>query len=176
MANLPNLYNMRAHEQWEIIQRHVDFSGKSVIDLGCGYGDIVARAIRAGAAAVGMEKDRHIVRVAQGRFHDVGLSTGAIIHGDITTLLDTPSDIAICFSVLPYLEAPWAMLSWIARNSNIALIEAQYVGDGPGSGWSIKDDDDMADLLGEYWESVESIGWTHVKDRDVNRTIWKCVV
>lgn len=174
---LPPVHNTRAPEQWRIISQHVDFEGKTVLDLGCGYGDLLWRTRAAGATSVGVEIDYN-ARSAICR-HAESVSVAAPLwnnlhHLDYLEDMDRRWDIAICFSVLPYLIDPTATLHWIHQHSTQALIECQLAGDGPGFDW-LKSPQDLRRWLDSIgWQSVERIGETVVKDRGAKRGIWLC--
>ena len=163
--------NTRSPAMWDIIHPHVDFVGKSVIDLGCGTGDFLWYAHQAGAKSV------HGIDIDKSRCY---APDGAIVtEWDIDWLVEkdwkfVDIDIAFCFSVLPYLQNPVASLNWMHSRFNILLVECQYSGDGPGFKW-IKDDDDMRTMLSMFsWKSIDSLGHTMVKENRYKRTIWKC--
>jgi SAM-dependent methyltransferase len=165
------VHNVRSPEQWEIISRHVDFKGKTVLDLGCGKGDILFRAFEAGAKAVGIDKDQGNIEYLCDVYPEV-----TALCDDIERIwLIPPTDIIICFSVLPYLHALGYVLKMINRYSDIALIECQYAGDGPGLSF-LKGNNDMRTWLLEagQFEKVQVIGHTFVEGRDKNRFIWMC--
>jgi len=84
-------------------------------------------------------------------------------------------DIAICFSVLPYLENPICALRWINLHSDIALIECQYDGDGAGF-QCLKENRHMEMCLIEdaKFQRVQTIGYTLVEGRNTKRFIWMC--
>lgn len=170
-----DVHNGRSPEQWEIISKRVDFADKSVIDLGCGYGDILAMCRAARALEIGIERDERIAVSAMKRYP--GLNVWVFSIEDVMELKETPDlhfDVSICFSVLPYLDDPDAALDWMRTVSGIALIECQYHGDGPGPE-RLKNDDDMRRWLeGIGWKSVEPIGKNLVKIRNLYRTIWMC--
>jgi SAM-dependent methyltransferase len=176
MNKLPPIHNTRSPAQWDIISKHVDFAGKSVIDLGCGYGDILARAKLAGASTVvGVENDFDVAVSAAHRMSGVGIYP--IIHNtDVERIWEWNQaiayDIGICFAVLPYLKRGEVVLKWMEEwCDDIVLIEVQYDGDGPGT---IKGDAEMYRVLSNYWGSIGPIGQTHVEGRGVDRTIWLC--
>lgn len=151
---------------------------KRVIDLGCGAGDIAWRCAAAGADYVwAVDKSIRLVNADwMSKSRKVTFSTI-----DINLWVDEDKDfypfdfdIAICFSVLPYLSYPTATLQWMHKRFGMSLIECQYDGDGPGFE-DIKDDDDMRDLLVDCgWHFVSKIGQTTIKDRDKYRSIWLC--
>ncbi len=170
------VHNIRSPEQWDIISSHIDFKGKSAIDLGCGKGDILFCAHDAGADAMGIDSDPKNARYAVDVWHR-GIK---ILQGDIDLLDEWPwplekSDIIICFSVLPYLQRPEHALKWINQHSDIALIECQYAGDGPGFSF-LTGNDDMKEWLLKYgeFEKVDIIGHTLVEGRNKKRFIWRC--
>ena len=178
---LPPTHNQRAPEQWRIISGHVDFEGKTVLDLGCGYGDIMHRCHNTGARYVlGLDKDmnlsgllsdkRQIINYLDYAFCDMDSGLSQWVYDR-----SNPGwNIIICFSVLPYLTDPTATLHWIRQHSEQALIECQLSGDGPGPDW-LKCPQDMRRWLDSIgWQSVERIGETTVKDRGTKRGIWLC--
>ncbi|KKM74225.1 hypothetical protein LCGC14_1402440 [marine sediment metagenome] len=166
-------HNTRSPEQWDIISNHIDFQGKTLIDLGCGKGDLLFHAFDAGAKVVGV--DHNIDNIKHIRTARPGIKT---LFGELDLMeiwFWERVDIAICFSVLPYLKRPGDTLKWINTHSDIALIECQYADDGPGFDFLI-DNDDMKQWLlqiGEFKE-VEVIGHTLVEGRNTKRFIWRC--
>jgi SAM-dependent methyltransferase len=165
------IHNVRSPEQWEIISRHIDFKGKTVLDLGCGKGDILFRAFKAGAQVLGIDSDGANVK------HNLEIHPEIkVVVDDIEfMILDRQVDIAICFSVLPYLKRPASTLEWINIHSEVALIECQYAGDGPGFAF-LKGNGDMREWLldvGQF-KKVKVIGKTLVEGRNKKRYIWMC--
>jgi len=152
-----------------------------VIDLGCGKGDILLRLFDAGAKVLGIDNDGdnilHIQR-AKSEFVQDMFNINGLMWCDIDQLIMEQSiklDVAICFSVLPYLKRPIDALKWINQHSDVALIECQYAGDGPGFDF-LSGNDDMRNWLlqiGEFKE-VEPIGHTLVEGRNTKRFIWRC--
>lgn len=165
------VYNVRAPEQWEIIFQQIDFQGKTVLDLGCGKGDILSFASEAGAHVIGIDNDKVNIEYIRNTYPKT-----SIIEGDIDCLTQVGQmDIIICFSVLPYLAYPKRALHWINFNSEVALIECQYAGDGPGLHF-LTNNDDMKEwlLVAGQFKKVEVIGHTVVEGRDKRRYIWMC--
>lgn len=177
---LPPSYNQRADKMWNIISVSYDFEGKSVIDLGCGHGDMMLRAYQAGASKViGVENNEEtywLTREKVKAYDDISMVLWDIenISGDYRKDKVYHSDVIFCFSVLPYLNSPSKILSWIKGHCEVAFLEVQYAGDGPGFK-HITDDLDMHDWLRDIgWKNIEAIGRTHTRIRPAWRTIWRC--
>lgn len=176
---LPPVHNTRAPEQWRIISEHVDFDGKTVLDLGCGYGDLLRFADCKGNALEvwGYESNTEILASLWQATHPFRNKKPIYMRQNIDDMViaeNAVADIIFCFSVLPYLFNPAATLHWMRKHSTQALIECQLAGDGPGFDW-LKTSQDMRRWLDSIgWESVERIGWTVVKDRGTSRGIWLC--
>lgn len=173
---LPPIHNERAKRQWKIINKYANFKDKSVIDLGCGYADILMRCYKAGAQlCCGVEKDVTIATEASLRVDSLSKVIGQdifIIQSNIEWAENWPMDYAICFSVLPYLDNPILTLQWIRYHSKVVFIECQYKGDGPGFGW-IEGDDDMESWLKLVgFRNVKAIGKTLIRHKKKYRTIW----
>jgi hypothetical protein len=177
---LPPVHNQRAPEQWRIISERVDFEDKTVLDLGCGYKDILWRAWQDGARSVlGIEQNQSIRQINEKveMARDVNFSAYFTDIDDYTAAGKRKKwqyDIAICFSVLPYLDNPTATLHWIHEHSTQALVECQLYGDGPGPEF-LKSPMDMRQWLDSIgWKSIERIGETMIKGREAKRGIWLC--
>jgi SAM-dependent methyltransferase len=165
------VHNVRSPEQWSIISRHIDFQGKTVLDLGCGKGDILFRAFEAGAKAIGIDLVAENVKYIQETYPDIEVAVD-----NIESMIEIFGiDIIICFSVLPYLRNPGVILQWINGHSDIAFIECQYAGDGPGFS-GIHDSNDMREwlLTSGQFKKAEPIGYTLVEGRNKKRYIWMC--
>ena len=178
---LPPLYNTRAGSMWDQIAKAADFVGKTVLDVGCGRGDLALRAWAEGASTVyGIDNSRIELKEARLRAWSM-VKDGArvfFMHKDIEAWDERwPGyhDIIICTSVLPYTIDPNKLLHNICRDSKIAFIECQYAGDGPGFS-TITNDKQMKNWLSDFdWDEIEKIGYTTVASRkDTTRSIWRC--
>jgi len=169
------VHNTRSPEQWEIITRHIDFEGKTVLDLGCGRGDILIRAFEAGAQVIGIDKDKENVEYIRSACPKIEVIEDTIHDLPVLSELDIQQDIIICFSVLPYLYGPGYTLQWINDHSEVALIECQYADDGPGFHF-LWGNDEMEFWLLEVgqFKKVKPIGHTLVEGRNKKRFIWMC--
>jgi len=166
-------HNIRFPQMWDIITKHVDFKGKTLLDIGFGYGDLLKAAHSAGAKVYGIDQAAELVsnlRVYNSTTFNVRRANIEEIFYSKETLPKV--DILTCFSVLPYLSDPDKMLNYFSGLSPQVLIECQYAGDGPGLDW-LKGDADMQIWLDTIWYDVEKIGETKVEGRGY-RSIWLC--
>ena len=173
-----NDHNTRAAEIWEILKPNVDFSRKTVFDIGCGHGDLLWRYYNAGAKRVlGIDCNGKIAMEARERARDHTPRGAAItvLIADIEDWLNWDIyDIIVSLSVLPYIKDPISLLEKMYTHSRDAtIIECQYTGDGPGY-YGVHNDMDMQAVLESIWEEAVAIGKTKVEIRDKYRTIWKC--
>lgn len=182
-------YNLRAEEMWLQINKAMWFSNMTVVDFGCGGGDFLWRAIQAGATnVIGVDKDVSIAqkyikiyRRTTGEGREV-LATCDVREVDLDRIRgeDTElwrGDIAMCFSVVPYLKEPIKFLRWMAENYSVCLLEMQYKGDGPGLD-DMRDAKDCEFLLKNAVGFVDTdiIGYTYVKENSFKRDIWRCMI
>jgi len=170
------MHNDRFPQQWEIIKGEIDVKGKIVLDLGCGYGDMVGAMIDAGALYVtGVEGDANICQIATSNTARDFIFYNPIECRSIEAFTSRFSaanwNIIVCFSVLPYIQDQGGLLEWIAEHCETALLEIQLEGDGPGI---IQSEAQLQAVLEIYFDMAEPIGKTLVPYRNMYRTIWKC--
>lgn len=171
-------HNSRAELMFRAIEKSVDFMGKTVIDLGCGFGDMLPRVWKAGAdEVIGVDQNKETLMVIADKLIKAGFRRGQsniiLLNEFLEEYELPPADIAMCFSVLPYLTEPGLFVEKLALYP-LCLIECQYWGDGPGPAY-IKNDLDMADFLLENgFAKATNIGGTKVRPRNTYRTIWRC--
>jgi len=168
------MINSRAPEMWDHIAENVDFKGASVLDVGCGYGDLLTYAAKAGASrVVGVDIDKYSLNIAEDKLKETGVKYN-LRHMDINDKWDLFGfDIVICTSVLPYVEDMDKIALRLVAAGRIAIIEMQYHGDGPGP-MAISDDDDMEKWLRRYWSSVRAIGTSYTGRTPPARSLWLC--
>lgn len=173
-------FNMRSATMFDHISRHVDFWGKSVIDLGCGYGDILLYAAGEGATHItGVDVDSEMISMCVQKFakqviHNPQYSfVRANLNWIDEIYLNDYFDVAICTSVIPYLDTDSIdrVINWMVDHSDVSIVEAQYVGDGPGI---FEDGARLKRFLEQYFSNVEHIGYTKVENRNAQRDIWLC--
>lgn len=171
--------NTRARQMWEVISQNVDFRKKYVIDLGCGHGEMLWRCVLAGAEyVVGCDKEqkpnaRELAMIyPEIKLIETDLNV-AVNHGTPYWLRERAWDIALCFSVLPYLDDPHRALKWMAKNFPEVLLEIQYEPE-PYNICTRNDEQTFSVLRRAGFEVVYQIGQSYVESRDVYRTIWKC--
>jgi len=174
MMQIPKDMNTRAEAMWRIISREVNFRNKRVIDLGCGTGDFLWRAYVAGARRViGVELEYSKIKHLKDWEKPLDISFVLEDLNDVIGENWYDYDIAMCFSVLPYLDDIPATLQWMAHNFALCLIEAQYEPEPYNIG--VASDSGMASLLtSNGFNHVKPLGYTYVEIRDAKRTIWLC--
>jgi 2-polyprenyl-3-methyl-5-hydroxy-6-metoxy-1,4-benzoquinol methylase len=175
--------NKRARKMWEQIVPNIDFTKKTVIDVGCGPGDFIGLALKSGAKhVIGIDMDYAILLDASTSLKQRNLKANkdfVLLCDDINELVEDnvyqgEQEIAICFSCLPYLNDVEKTLKWLSGlATESVLIESQYFGDGPGP-IELKNDKSMKNVLLKYWCNVEKIGETDVEIRPATRSIWIC--
>lgn len=177
-------YNLRATEMWNHISKSVNFRGKTVIDLGCGYGDMLCYAAKAGAKSViGIEKNLHIAEHARVKANVAReYRNVTVMNADAVDYVESMSekyDIGMCFSVIPYIDMRQLknFIAKIIEQCDKSLFEIQYYGDGPGLSIHKCDEDvnEMFSELHEYMNSkynIDIIGKTFVPGRNRWRKIW----
>lgn len=164
--------NTRIPEIWEVVQTHLDPADLVVADLGCGYGDLLVKFALHGASQVmGLDNNPTNIRILMRRQREQWQSLPIqIIHADVNAYCP-PCDLALSFSVLPYLSDPELSLrSWRTAADRL-LLEAQYQGDGPGF---IHDDAHLHALLAQAGWEGEYLGYSVVQGRNTHRKIWLC--
>jgi len=171
---IPPDQNKRAEAMWRIISQNVDFRERNVADLGCGTGDFLWRAYVAGAErVVGVDNKAEILLPIMKQYE--GRKEISTMGEDISTLANMYGyDIALCFSVLPYLKDYRETLQWMKEQFPVCIIEAQYVPEPYGL-TGIPNDAEMKNLLVKSgFMNCEVLGKTYVDIHDSYRTIWKC--
>lgn len=174
-----NDHNQRAEKLWETIEGQAEWEGARVVDLGCGHGDMLWRACKAGAGMVlGIDQDIDALHGCLNRKRHYGVEFGILgfrLEYWLRNDLDMKQfDIAICFSVLPYLNMDYQeTLRAVSKITSTLFLEVQYWGDGPAKPTFI-DDGDARTMLNRFFPEVEAIGGTVVKHGAHTRTVWKC--
>lgn len=184
--------NSRANQLYDIIRSNtsiIDNEFSLVVDYGAGFGDVAFRlasnhkcrvlALEASedvfgwlvsrAKAIEIMNKMHIHQVSiESEFTEtfLGMLQSAIPNQKI-------GKVGICFSVLPYLSMPDKQLEKMSKLMDVSFIECQYSGDGPGFSF-IEDDDQMKRWLSRYFNTVDRVGSTTVKQGAFDRTVWRC--
>lgn len=161
------VYNGRAPEMWHQIKRAVNFAGKSVLDVGCGRGDMLLYTHHAGARQViGIDHDPTEAEAARNRVKNLPI----VVHledAQVWYALNTPEgstplfDVVLCFAVVPYQDQPTQLLSMLKDLGRQAILEIQTVGDGPGK-W---EQTMIPSKLRGIWDHVQAIGQTRAKEK-----------
>lgn len=160
---------------WALMDR-VHWEGMSVLDLGCGEGDMLLFTAQAGAAQVwGVDDDSLVTSRVLGRVSDIE-NIHLAYCGIMDWFRNTSKifDISLCLSVLPYVSDFRETLHEIREHSHRAIIECQYAGDGPGPHW-LENDTDMFRVLEKTgYTGITKLGSTEIPYRDMERSLWYC--
>lgn len=85
--------------------------GETVLDLGCGTGDLTARLVETGARVIGMDADEAMVEAARERLGDAAELLVADAH-DFT--VDEPVDAVVSNAALHWMPAPVEVLGCVS--------------------------------------------------------------
>lgn len=110
--------------------RALDLSGKTVLDVGCGTGDVSIAAARAGAARViGLDIAPQMIRVASraAAITDVRDRIELRLH-DILTTAPPPCDIALLIGVIEYYGDLDGLIARVAPHVRQAIVIADTRG------------------------------------------------
>ena len=106
-------------EKLEYLAKVVDFnaySGKSVLDVGCGVGNDLSRFARGGAAVTGIDLAPHSIELAKSNFEQRNLDGTFIeMNGEQMAFPDDSFDVVYCHTVLHFTPNPAKMLAEIHR-------------------------------------------------------------
>jgi len=177
-------HNTRAKEMWSVISPEVSFEGKTVIDIGCGHGDMSRRVFDGGVSllvSIDSSYD-NINATVRNALRDTNYNTRFIpFHRSFEqfVMFDIRAfdifDIAICFSVLPYFKDGIPLsLQKIASICKYALLECQYHGDGPGPEELKSSEDFKKIILNNGFSEALLMGYSVVKSRGLHRDIFYC--
>lgn len=106
-------------EKLHYLPQLVDFggySGKRVLDVGCGVGNDLSRFAKGGAKTVGIDLAEHSIELARKNFEQRGLSGEFhVMNGEQLDLPDNSFDLVYCHTVLHFTPQPRRMVSEIYR-------------------------------------------------------------
>ena len=177
-------FNGRASDIFAaILSSGINFNGASILDLGCGYGDLLLMATHHGATrVVGVDTNKENLGICHQKMlkYAPAGTEWELLPFDMDNRSDLANlgyyDIAFCTSVLPYLDNMSMALSFMATRARSSFVEMQYHGDGPGLS-SVQSDDDMEKLLRKHWTKVRKIGETFTgRQPHSHRSIWQCTI
>ena len=126
-SNLSWIFNRLAHEAWMSFYAHSELhpsrlfmykfvNGKfplnaTVLDIGCGYGEISGLLGRTCKSITGIDQDPDKVRIAIERYSN---STVKFVCGDAMDFLNVNQkhyDVLVCSHILEHLDDPYRMLA-----------------------------------------------------------------
>ena len=92
------------------------FAGKTVLDMGCGVGNDLARFAKAGAIVTGVDLAEHSIQLAKDNFRFRGLKGDfQQMNGEQLSFPDNSFDAVFCHTVLHFTPNPAAMVREIHR-------------------------------------------------------------
>lgn len=107
------------YEKLEYLADAVDFSrfsAKTVLDVGCGVGNDLARFAKAGATVTGVDLAEHSVKLAKDNFRFRGLQGDFHqMNGEQLEFDDNTFDAVFCHTVVHFTPNPEAMIAEIHR-------------------------------------------------------------
>jgi len=99
-------------ERMAILSLGEPWIGKSVIEVGCGEGDLLAMMRMAGGAPVGLDYSEAAIDTARARYPDLAVFVGDYREADLAAKFDR----IVLQGVLEHLNAPWEELKWMVDN------------------------------------------------------------
>jgi len=162
-------------ERWDIIARHTNFKGRSVLDVGCATGYFSFKAVQAGAvSALGIDRDPAAVGVCKAAAEVYSVQNARF---ECISMLPTGKyDIIFAMSILNWIGKDKTEL-WLSSSSldrGTVWIEMPLKGDGRrGASW-LATDDDVKDWLEYFFSSVQYAGRTYGTHCRRWRALWKC--
>lgn len=107
IEELSNSYHQERLDTLAAFLKNMDLSRKSVLDFGCGDGQVLLELAQQGANVTGIDISENMINHARSRFGDVGVS-GTFHTGGIEVIDQVPPstiDVLLALNVLAYLQA-----------------------------------------------------------------------
>lgn len=107
------------YEKLHYLPKVVDFdawSGRRLLDLGCGVGNDLSRFAKGGAICTGVDLAPHSIDLARSNFEQRGLHAEFfVMDGERLDLPDNAFDVVFCHTVLHFTPDPYSMVREIHR-------------------------------------------------------------
>jgi len=92
------------------------YAGRSLLDVGCGVGNDLARFARHGAKVTGIDLAPHSIDLARSNFAQRGLEGDFVVmDGEAMSFPDNTFDVVYCHTVLHFTPNPGRMIAEIER-------------------------------------------------------------
>lgn len=165
----PRAINARMPEAWYHL-RHKINEHETIIDLGCGNGDVGIWAEKYKHCSVKfVDKDKRKIGNVVNRSTTLPDEYCETIEEFIKR--DMSVDVIFCFAVFPYIEDKEGLLDYIKGHCKRAYFEIQTKDDGPGTMTLSQ----IKKMLHKWWVDVNEICFTVVEYREKKRHILECI-
>ena len=177
----PGCGDLRVHrpdtpDRWDIIVRHTNFLGKTVLDLGCATGYFSFRAAQSGADSVlGIDHDPKAIEVCRIAAQIFDIENVTFEHRE-AGVLDGKFDVGFAMAILNWMGKAKAALwlAWAKDNIDMLWVEIPVRGDGRAPARWLRDAPSTRKWLLGYFDNVEAAGESRAPHRGKMRTLFKC--
>lgn len=102
-----------------------DVSGKNVLDLGCGDGEITEKYLKGASHVVGIDYSKEAIKIAKNKFI-VNANFDCISFIDYLNLKDFKYDIVVCIGVIEHCDDPeiiFQIANKVLRKNGLLILE-----------------------------------------------------
>ncbi len=106
-----------AHMFQRLLKFAGPLEGKSVLDLGCGWGGVVIEAAGPASVSVGVEPDEERLAIARDLLHEVGSDKAKLLQGigEQLPFADSTFDVIASYQVFEHVQDPAKVMAEVAR-------------------------------------------------------------
>ena len=164
-------------KRWEMISQHMDFNGKTVLDLGCATGYFSFQAAKSGAVSVvGVDHDPKAIEVCRVAAEVFNVKNVEFECKTAGVLIGRQFDVAFAMAVLNWMGKTNAglWLAWARGNIETLWAEVPVRGDGLGGANWLRDEVDVKRWLLRFFGNVEAVGRVETRNTRKARTLYRC--